>query len=165
MDDLDVRIVKLEPMTVAYALGFGESPEVLAWEKITKWAKSRGMLANIKAQRFFGFNNPDPTPGSPNYGYEQWIVVDRDAEAEGDVQTKEFPGGLFAVAKCHLSNIGEAWKQLVIWQEESTYKMGNLPCLEECLNPEVFITPEGIVTIDESMFDRLSFDLYLSIEE
>ena len=32
MSDLEVRIVKLEPMRVVSFLGFGESPEELAWE-------------------------------------------------------------------------------------------------------------------------------------
>ena len=26
--------------------------------------------------RLFGYNNPDPTPGSSNYGYDVWITVD-----------------------------------------------------------------------------------------
>jgi DNA gyrase inhibitor GyrI len=165
MSDLEVRIVNLEPMTVAYALGFGESPEEIAWDKITKWARSKGMLDDLKALKFFGFNNPNPSPGSPNYGYEQWIVIDPDVEVEGDIKKKDFPGGLFAVARCQLSNIGEAWKQLVIWQEDSNYKMGNLQCLEEAFNPELFITPEGKLPIDESMFDKFTLDLYLSITE
>lgn len=165
MNDLEVRIVNLEPMRVAYALGYGESPEEIAWDKIIKWARSKGMLSDLKALSFFGFNNPNPSPGSPNYGYEQWIVIDRDVEAEGDIKTKDFPGGLFAVTRCQLSNIGEVWKKLVIWQEDSNYKMGNLQCLEEALNPELFITSEGMLPIDESMFDQFSLDLYLSVAE
>jgi DNA gyrase inhibitor GyrI len=165
MNDLDVRIVNLEPMRVASALGYGESPEEIAWDKIVTWSRSKGMLDDLKACRFFGFNNPNPSPGSPNYGYEQWIVIDRDVEAEGDIEIKDFPGGLFAVARCQLSTIGEIWKQLVLWQEDSNYKMGNLQCLEEALNPELFITSEGMLPITESMFGQFSLDLYLSIEE
>jgi DNA gyrase inhibitor GyrI len=165
MNDLEVRIVNLEPMRVAYALGYGESPEEMAWDMIIKWARSKGMLSDLKALKFFGFNNPNPSPGSPNYGYEQWIVIDRDVEVEGDIKTKDFPGGLFVVSRCQLSNIGEVWKQLVIWQEDSNYKMGNLQCLEEALNPELFITSEGMLPIDESMFDQFSLDLYLSISD
>ncbi|HEY44050.1 MAG TPA: hypothetical protein G4O11_08725 [Anaerolineae bacterium] len=165
MNDLEVRIVNLEPMRVAYALGYGESPEMIAWNKIVDWSESKGMLDNLKALRFFGFNNPNPSPGSPNYGYEQWVVIDPNMEVEGEIKAKEFPGGIFAVARCNLSNITEVWKQLVLWQEDSNYRMGNLQCLEEALTPELFITSEGMLPIDESMFDRLSFDLYLSIEE
>ena len=34
MSELDVRIVKLEPMRVASAHGFGTNPEEQAWDKI-----------------------------------------------------------------------------------------------------------------------------------
>ena len=34
MNDLEVRIVNLEPMRVAYALGYGESPEMIAWRRL-----------------------------------------------------------------------------------------------------------------------------------
>ena len=45
--------------------------------------------------RLFGFNNPDPSAGSPNYGYEVWIVVDRDEMTPEDgVEIKAIPGGL-----------------------------------------------------------------------
>ncbi len=108
MTEIDVRIVTLKPMRVAAALGFGEQPELLAWDKILSWAKPLGLLDDLKAVRFFGFNNPDPSPGSPNYGYEQWIVVGPDVKAEGDIKIKDFSGGLYAVTRCKLSSIGEA---------------------------------------------------------
>ncbi|NIW49114.1 MAG: MerR family transcriptional regulator, partial [Gammaproteobacteria bacterium] len=69
MSELPVRIVKLEPMTIASTYGFGEQPEIEAWEKLLSWAREIGL--SLKDHRFFGFNNPNPSPGSPNYGYEQ----------------------------------------------------------------------------------------------
>ena len=39
MSDNDVQIVRLEPMRVASAYGFGESPELEAWEKILDFAR------------------------------------------------------------------------------------------------------------------------------
>ena len=38
MSELDVRIIEIEPMRVASAHGFGEQPEIIAWEKILAWA-------------------------------------------------------------------------------------------------------------------------------
>ena len=35
MSELEVRIVYLEPMRVATFHGFGASPELLAWEKLS----------------------------------------------------------------------------------------------------------------------------------
>ena len=70
MEPIEVHIVQLAPMRVASAHGFGASPETLAWDKLTTWAKERGLWQDAAPRRFFGFNNPDPSPGSPNYGYE-----------------------------------------------------------------------------------------------
>ena len=46
MSDLEVRIIKLEPMRLASFWGFGESPETIAWEKLISWAKPKGLLEN-----------------------------------------------------------------------------------------------------------------------
>ena len=43
MNELEVQIVRLEPMRVASATGFGESPEPLAWNTILTWAESKGL--------------------------------------------------------------------------------------------------------------------------
>jgi DNA gyrase inhibitor GyrI len=157
MSKQDVRIVHLEPMRVASAHGYGESPEPIAWSKILAYARDKGLLENREAVRFFGFNNPDPSPGTPNYGYEQWITVGPDAEPEGDIEIKEIPGGLYAVARCEgLHIIGKVWKALVNWWEESDYKRGQHQCLEECHTPPV----EGEIALEDHVFD-----LYLPIVE
>ena len=165
MSEIKVRIVRLEPTRVASAHGFGEHPEEEAWNMILSWAKPRGMLDDLKRCCFMGLNNPNPSPGSPNYGYEQWVFVDTDTESEGEVKIKDFSGGLYAVAGCKLSNIGDAWKQLVTWVQGSKYAMSHQQCLEECLNPEVFITSEGTAAPAETVFDQVEFNLYLSIAD
>ena len=66
MSELDVRIVELEPMRVASFHAFGESPELKASKKLVDWAKPKGLLDAKGTHRIFGFNNPDPSPGSPN---------------------------------------------------------------------------------------------------
>ena len=43
MSELEVRIVNLEPLRVASASGFGEQPELEAWDKILSWANSQGV--------------------------------------------------------------------------------------------------------------------------
>jgi DNA gyrase inhibitor GyrI len=155
MSELEVRIVHLEPMRVAYALGFGSSPEPIAWGKILDFGKAKGLLEDLDKVRFFGFNNPDPSPGTPNYGYEQWMMVGEEIEPEGDVGIKDFPGGLYAVTRFKdLNKIGQVWKMLVVWQEDSKYKHGNHQWLEEQLSPP-----------DTPNFEDLVFDLYLPIAE
>jgi DNA gyrase inhibitor GyrI len=154
MSELEVRIVKLEPMRVASVYGFGESPEGEAWEKLVAWAKPKGLLDDLEQHRIFGFNNPNPSPGSPNYGYEFWIVVGPDVEPEGEVRIQGFLGGLYAVTRCQgVDNITETWKQLVKWGADSKYKHASHQWLEEHLGP-----------VDRSL-DDLLLDLYAPIAE
>jgi DNA gyrase inhibitor GyrI len=152
MSEIEVRIVTLETMRVASAYGFGEQPEEQAWTKILAWVNSQGI--NLEEQRFFGFNNPNPSPGSPNYGYEQWITIGPEAKSAEGIEIKEFPGGLYAVARCEgLQNIGNVWKQLVVWREDSKYQEAHHQWLEECFTPEA-----------ERLEDYV-FDLYAPIAE
>jgi DNA gyrase inhibitor GyrI len=152
MSELEVRIVQLEPMRVAAAHGFGETPEEQAAQKILAFIESRGL--RFEDVRWFGFNNPDPSPGSPNYGYDVWITVDADVEPEGDVKILDFDGGLYAVTGFEgVERIGEVWKQLVRWREDSTYQKGHHQWLENLLTPP------------DTPYDKYVFDLYLPIVE
>ncbi len=159
MSELNVRIVKLEAMRVASLYGFGPQPEEQAWQKLEAWAKPRGYLDDLEQHRIFGFNNPNPSHSTPNYGYELWIMVGEDVEPEGEVRILEFRGGLYAVT--HLADpftnpyqtIPEGWKQLSMWVEDSPHKPASHQWLEEHLRtPE---TPAG----------SWSLDLYLPISE
>ena len=153
MSELEVRIVDLEPLRVASAYGFGEEPEYTAWEKILNWAEAQG-YDDLSKHRFFGFNNPSPSPGSPNYGYEQWITVGPDAVGDEEIEIKEIPGGRYAVLRSEgLQNITENWKKLAIWREESRYNEAHHQWLEECFTPRA-----------ENLEDYI-FDLYAPIAE
>ena len=138
MSDLEVRIVQLQPMRVASFLGFGESPETLAWDKLLAWAKPKGLLEDLETHRLFGFNNPNPSPGSPNYGYEVWIVVGPELEPDQEVEIKDFEGGFYAVTRCVVPKgkfevIGATWKELNAWREDSKYNCGHAQWLEESI--------------------------------
>jgi AraC family transcriptional regulator len=107
-----------------------------------------------RPHRFFGYNNPDPSPGSPNYGYDQWITIDASMQVEDPIKVKEFPGGLYAVTRCAgVQNIHATWQELVVWREASKYRMGQHQWLEELITP-----PDGL-------WDKAQFDLYLPIAE
>lgn len=159
MSDLEVRVVSLDPMTVASTLGFGPNPEESAWNALGRWAETNGLLEDLGACRFYGFNNPSPSPGSPNYGYEQWMVVAADVQPGDGVQIKDFPGGLYAVTRCQLKDITEVWGQLAVWCENSPYTLAQHQWLEECLTPELLI-PDMDARAAEAVFD-----LYLPIAE
>lgn len=150
MSDLEVRIVNLEPMRVASAYGFGTEPENVAHQKINAFAMKHDLLQGH--YRTFGFNNPNPSPGSPNYGYEIWLPVEMGVEPEEDIRIQTFSGGLYAVTQFKgLPNIGDVWKHLVTWREDSEYQCGYHQWLEELLTPPDRPTDEYV------------FNLYLPI--
>lgn len=152
MQKIDVRIIKLEEMKVASAYGFGESPELIAHQKMLAYVRSKGLIDSEGKFLSFGFNNPNPSEGSPNYGYEIWVPVGSDAQLEGDISIKDFPGGLYAVTRFQgISKIGKVWQDLVAWREDSAYKKAHHQWLEHLLNPM------------ETDPEKYIFDLYLPI--
>jgi len=155
MSELEVRIVRLEPMRVMSAYGFGPQPETIAHEKLGAFLKSQGMLEGYgKDFISYGFNNPNPSAGSPNYGYEIWVPVPQDVEPEDDIRVVEFEGGLYAVTRLtNLEKIGQMWGELVTWRENSPYKKAYHQWLEGLLNPK------------ETDMMKFTFDLYLPISE
>ena len=137
MEDLDVNIVNLPPMRVACVNGFGEGPEGMAFDKMRSWAKAHHLPEG--SHRIFGYNNPDPSPGSPNYGYDLWLTVDETVKADREARILEFPGGLYAVTRIEVKSpwdqIPEAWQKLVKWIENSKYHHGRHQWLEEHIGP------------------------------
>lgn len=163
MQDLDVRIVRLESMRVASFRVVSKTPEQDAWAQALAWAEPKGLLDDLDKLSVFGFNNPDPTPDREEYGYEFWIGIDPGSEPEGGIEVKDFGGGLYAVKKCRLQeemsseffrNEGylESWKMLHDWVEAGDYRPGRHQWLEKPRDPGA---PE----------EKLVLDLYYPIEE
>jgi DNA gyrase inhibitor GyrI len=136
MNELDVKIVKLEPMRVASVYGFGASPELQARDKLIAWAGPKAMLDNPEEHRIFGFNNPNPSHGTPNYGYEFWITVGPEVEPDGEVRIEEFTGGLYAVTRCvGVDNITPTWNRLFRWLVDSRNNLAGHQWLEKHIGP------------------------------
>lgn len=150
MSNIDVRIVKLPPMQVVCVNGFGEGPERMAFDKIKAWAKTHNLLG--KPYRLFGYNNPDPSPGSPNYGYDVWLTVNESVQADSEARIIEFPGGLYAVTRIEVKNpwddIPGTWQKLVKWMENSKYRHGRHQWLEEHIGPLAEMGGEQPFTLD-----------------
>jgi DNA gyrase inhibitor GyrI len=141
---MDVRIIHLEPLRVASVLGYGKEPEMQAWDKMFTWAESHQLPD--KSPRFFGFNNPSPSPGSPNYGYEVWITVGNDVKSDESVTVKDFGGGDYAVTRhTGVEGIPETWMQLSAWVETSPYRMASHQWLEEHIKVGRDVPPEQFV--------------------
>ncbi len=154
MDQLDVRIETLPPMRVISAYGFGPEPEGIAAQKMEAFLEQKGLLADYGNKiPHYGFNNPSPSSGSPNYGYEIWAAVPPEVEPEGDLSEVMFPGGLYAVTRFeNLEIITQVWEALVRWRENSTYLSADHQWLEHLLNPL------------ERDFTKYIFELYLPIK-
>lgn len=159
----DVRIMTLPAMKVVSFHGFGANPEDIALSAMNEWAEKHDYFRSSSA-RCFGFNNPDPTPGSSNYGYEAWLAVPDDLSIE-DAKTRQFEGGCYAVMNCSgkieeaCAFIPASWKSLVEWLENSSHQMGKHQWLEEQL------PLPGLSQSDMIKKGLLNLDLYLPIRE
>jgi DNA gyrase inhibitor GyrI/DNA-binding HxlR family transcriptional regulator len=163
MKELEVKIVRLAPMRVASVRAISKTPEHDAWEKMRAWAEPKGLLGDIEKHPVFGFNNPDPSPGQKEYGYEFWIRVEADIEPEGAVEMKEVEGGLYAVTVCKLKEeveseffrkegYLESYKKLADWVKSSKYGFGKRRWLEKAHDPG-------------ASEEELVLDIYCPIEE
>ncbi len=165
IEDLFVQVVELEPMRVASVRAFSESPENDAWEMLRAWAEPQGLLDDLTKHPVFGFNNPNPSPGQKDYGYEFWIRMGAHFKGEKDIEAKDYEGGLFAVTTCKVweeihSEFGkehgylESWKKLVDWVILSDkYEMDqSRQCLEKTHDPRAPVK-------------ELVLDLYQPIKE
>lgn len=152
----EVWVVDLPPMRVASAHGFGRNPEDEAARQIADFAKAIGVDLKSGLVRTYGFNNPSPSPGSANYGYEIWLPIGPDVKATGSIEIKDVPGSKYAVTRfTGLSNIGRVWKELVAWFEDSPYMAPPNWC--QCL--------ESPLKWGEPDPEKWVFDLYLPVAE
>ena len=144
--EIQVEIVQLEPMTVARVQAISKTPEDDAWKKMVSFAEPKGLLKDLKKNPIFGFNNPNPSAGKEEYGYEFWIRIDPNMKMEEGVEKKKFSGGLYAVTRCNLTKEAtsaflpkhgmlESWAKLGEWVKSSGYKKGKHQWLEKSLNP------------------------------
>ena len=103
MNKISVKIKSISPMKVASVRVISKTPEDDAWVKLEIYAKKHNILNDLESHPIYGFNNPDPTPGQKEYGYEFWIKVDSLSQPEPEVLIKDIPSALYAVKECNLS--------------------------------------------------------------
>ena len=84
--------------------------------------------------RMFGFNNPEPQPGSDYHGYEDWITIPDDMEVASPIVKKHYDGGLYAAYTINFPDFYE-WNFLKEWVKNSEkYQEDHRDYLEEHLN-------------------------------
>jgi DNA gyrase inhibitor GyrI/DNA-binding HxlR family transcriptional regulator len=147
MEEIEVEIMRLEPMRVASFHALSEAPEEEAAKMLVDWAQPWELLEDPEEHPVYGFNNPDPKPGDTVRGYEFWIRVDPGFEAD-DAVMKDYPGGLFAVTRVHVKDpwqdIPPAWGRLMDWVEASEYELDPRVCFEKTLD----VQSEGEFILD-----------------
>ncbi len=117
LEEMTVRLEKLETMRAAHAHALSETPEEDANRKIMDWAKRNKAIR--KGTRLFG-RNTYPTDNPEPHGYEFFLTVSKDIKPEGDIDLKEIHGGSYATLRfTNLEKIGEAWQKLWKWFEEN----------------------------------------------
>ncbi|HPJ01323.1 MAG TPA: effector binding domain-containing protein [Candidatus Limiplasma sp.] len=143
LDDKNVRIVYLPPMTVAasYASGefeWGVGPE--ATSKIEQFVWDSGLLDIKPDARGMGFDcssddlmvNVEGTATA----YEAWVSIPDDMGVPAPLIKKSFGGGLYAAHVLRDWNFQADWRLLTEWAKanEKYEADAGRPCLEEILN-------------------------------
>jgi len=110
----NVRIVRLPAMAVASHCAVSATPEADCAKTFDPFVLGNN-LRERSGFRSFGFNNPDPSEDSPEYGYETWVTIPEDFNVPAPFVKKQFDGGLFASISANLNEIGERWAALYEW--------------------------------------------------
>lgn len=129
-----VRIVLLPPCTVASYQFAGDDPEETVGEVMDMFIRSSKLYEIKPDARMFGFNNPEPQPGSDYHGYEDWVTIPDDMEVASPLVKKHFDGGLYAAYTINFPDFYE-WNFLKEWVKNSEkYQEDHRDYLEEHLN-------------------------------
>ena len=158
----NIHIRRIESLRAAYTHSSSDTPEEDAWKKMEAWARPRGILTKEKGTRIFG-RNTYPTDNPEPHGYQLFITVDQSIKPENEIKIGEIPGGTYAVlSSTNLDNIGDAWRSLWSWIENSEYEFigwkkeeyGWADGYEEHLNP-----------FDDKLISEWKFELWIPLKE
>ena len=149
----NVRIVKLPAMTVAAYRAESAVPEADCSKVFNKFVLENS-LHKRDGYRFFGFNDPSPSDGTPVYGYEMWVTIPEEFDVPEPLIKKKFDGGLYASISTQMNEIGERWRLLYDWCEDNNeYDTDfSFRWLEECtMDFETFVSdkiPDSMKQLD-----------------
>lgn len=120
LEDKDVRIVYLPPMTVAAAYATGEGCEGKANDMITQFVNKSGLLKIKPDARSFGFDCSKGAAvlGQPSYVYEVWVSIPEDIEVPEPLVKRTFEGGLYAAHVLRTWDFQD-WRLLREWVNAS----------------------------------------------
>ena len=141
---MTIEVKEVSAAKAARFHAFSSSPEEEAWKAMEAWAGPKGYLREGSPATIYGYNNPNPSAGSPNYGYEFIVVAD---DLSGATEVIDFPGGKYAVATSGVSvgvddpaKLGSAWRALVEEAQREGYVSACHQWLELHTPPPISIT-------------------------
>ena len=120
MEDKDVRIVYLPPMTIAAAYASGEGCEGKALDMISKFTEESELLKIKPDARSFGFDCSQgaATVGKNSHVYEVWVSVPDNMDIPAPLVKREFSGGLYAAHVLRAWDFQD-WRRLKEWVDAS----------------------------------------------
>jgi len=135
LNDSDVRIVYLPPMTVAVSYASGDfewGPGLEATSKIEQFVKDSELLKIKPDSRGMGFDCSKET----RKAYEAWVSIPEDMEVPAPLAKKIFSGGMFVAHVLRDWNFERDWGLLKEWAVSSEkYEIDEeRPFFEEMLN-------------------------------
>ncbi len=116
LEDKDVRIVYLPPMTVAAAYASGDGAEGKAANMIKQFVDESGLLSIKPDARSFGFDCSSGATGTGELSqvYEMWVSVPDDMEIPKPLVRRTFNGGLYAAHVLRSWDFDD-WRLLKEW--------------------------------------------------
>ena len=120
LEDKDIRIVYLPPMTIAAAYASRGGCEGRALDMISKFTNESGLLKIKPDARSFGFDCSDGAVevGENSLAYEEWVSVPDDMEIPLPLVKRHFSGGLFAAHVLRSWDFSD-WQRLKEWVDAS----------------------------------------------
>ena len=120
LEDRDVRIVYLPPMTMAAAFAFGEESVDKASDMLNKFIKESGLLKIKPDARGFDYNFTvvSPEHGENVHGHEAWVSIPDNMEIPAPLVKREFKGGLYAAHVLREWDFQD-WRRLKEWVDAS----------------------------------------------
>lgn len=120
LEDKDVRIIYLPPMTVAAAYATGEGCEGKAADMIRDFITASGLLKIKPDARSFGFDCSQGSIeiGENSHAYESWVSIPDNMEVPSPLIKRNFRGGLYAAHVLRSWDFQD-WRRLREWVEAS----------------------------------------------
>ena len=120
LEDKDVRIVYLPPMTIAATYASGEGCEGKALDMVSKFTKESELLKIKPDARSFGFDCSQGPIGiiENSQVYEVWVSVPDTMEIPAPFVRREFSGGLYAAHVLRAWDFQD-WRRLKEWVNAS----------------------------------------------